>query len=222
MQIPSDWTFESKEVAKHFDNHVRETLPWYDLATNAVGHLTRHYVPKNGLVYDIGASTGNIGKTIAPIIKSRNASLIAIEPSTEMAEQYDGGGELLITNAEKVIYKPFDVAICFLSLMFVEVSYRASLIQTLKKQCKVGGAIIIFDKEIPTEGFLSTILYRLTLAGKIANGISSEQVIAKELSLSGVQRPLDKKTLGKEAKLWFKFGDFSGWVIEKQESLSEL
>ena len=33
MVVPENWTFESKEVADHFDEHVREQLPWYDLAT---------------------------------------------------------------------------------------------------------------------------------------------------------------------------------------------
>ena len=30
MKVPKIWTFENKEVANDFDNHVREQLPWYD------------------------------------------------------------------------------------------------------------------------------------------------------------------------------------------------
>ena len=30
MEIPKNWSFASQEVAKNFDNHVREQLPWYD------------------------------------------------------------------------------------------------------------------------------------------------------------------------------------------------
>ena len=85
MQIPSDWTFKNLEVANGFDAHVRATLPWYDLATGAVAHVARHYLPQNGLIYDIGASTGNIGRALSDVIESRQARLVAIDDSESMA-----------------------------------------------------------------------------------------------------------------------------------------
>ena len=45
MDIPTNWTFETSGVAQGFDRHVREQLPWYDLATNAILHVARHYIP---------------------------------------------------------------------------------------------------------------------------------------------------------------------------------
>ena len=54
---------------------------------------------------------------------------------------------------------------------------------------------------------------RLALAGKIENGANARDVIDKELSLSGVQRPLDPAELG-DAVEFFRFGDFAGWIIE--------
>ena len=63
MQIPSEgsWSFDADGIADAFDDHVREQLPWYDLATDALIHIARHYIPEGGIVYDIGASTGNMG-----------------------------------------------------------------------------------------------------------------------------------------------------------------
>ena len=74
MDIPTNWTFETSGVAQGFDRHVREQLPWYDLATNAILHVARHYIPENGLVYDFGASTGNIGRALAPILKKKKCT----------------------------------------------------------------------------------------------------------------------------------------------------
>ena len=34
--------------------------------------------------------------------------------------------------------------------------------------------------------------------------------------LSGVQRPIVEDQLGGDSYLWFKFGDFAGWIIETQ------
>ena len=99
MDIPTNWTFETSGVAKGFDRHVREQLPWYDLATNAILHVARHYIPENGLVYDFGASTGNIGRALAPVLKKRNAHLIGIEPSQEMIKLYKAPGETICSNA---------------------------------------------------------------------------------------------------------------------------
>jgi hypothetical protein len=39
--IPKEWTFHSDAVADKFDRHVREQLPWFDLAAQAVAHFAR-------------------------------------------------------------------------------------------------------------------------------------------------------------------------------------
>lgn len=49
---------------------------------------------------------------------------------------------------------------------------------------------------------------------KIDNGANPEDVIKKELSLAGYQRPVDASTLPYNAKTFFQFGEFAGWVIE--------
>lgn len=215
MDIPSNWTFETAGVAASFDRHVREQLPWYDLATNAVTHIARHYIPEDGLVYDLGAATGNIGRAIAPVLNDRGARLIGIEPSAEMVKRYEAPGEIICAKAEDVEYEGFDLAVVFLTLMFVEPRKRVLLMNRLRHACRPGGAIIVFDKLEPASGYLSTVFYRLTLAGKRAAGVAPGEIIEKELSLSGVQRPITIEQLGGEAYLWSRFGDFGGWLIEK-------
>ena len=215
MDIPRDWTFETEYCANEFDRHVREQLPWYDLATNAITHIARHYIPMGGKVYDIGCATGNIGRALAPILMDRKASLIGVDPSQEMINKYEGPGDLHCASAENFEYEEFDLAVVFLTLMFVKPSQRRILMNKLKHRCTPGGAIIVFDKVVPEAGYVQTIMSRLTLAGKVSAGVKAKEVIDKELSLGGVQRPICFEQLGGEAFLWFKFGDFSGWLIEK-------
>lgn len=210
MQIPREWTFENTAVASGFDSHVREQLPWYDLVTGAIAHIARHYIPKGGLVYDIGASTGNIGRAIAETLKERKANLIGIEESAEMCALYDAPGELVQINALDYRFQPYDLAICYLVLMFLPVERRKAFIDDLRTCIKPGGALLIVDKCEASSGYEATVFWRLTLAGKVAAGVDAASVIAKELSLSGVQRPLDPAMLGENASLWFRFGDFAG------------
>lgn len=214
MEIPTDWTFRNSGVAAAFDEHVREQLPWYDLATGMVAHVARHYIGENGLVYDLGASTGNIGRALADTLAARDAELRAIEVSEEMAALYDGPGELIIGDVRDVTYEEFDVAVAFLVFMFLPLPDRLPLLRALKDKTKPGGAVIVVDKEEQPGGYLGTILHRLTLAGKLATGTPPADIIAKELSLQGVQRPLAPgfPPGGREV---FRFGEFVGWVIER-------
>lgn len=215
MEIPREWTFENTDVASGFDRHVREQLPWYDLVTGAVAHIARHYIPKGGLVYDIGASNGNIGRSIEETITERKAKLIGIESSAEMCALYKAPGELVQIDALDYRFQPYDLAICYLVLMFLPIGKRQEFIDYLKSLIKPGGALLIVDKCEAATGYEATVFWRLTLAGKIAAGVDAKSVIAKELSLSGVQRPLDPAMLGADAVQWFRFGDFAGWVVTK-------
>lgn len=215
MKIPTEWTFKSSDVAEGFDNHVREQLPWYDLVTDGLRQLARHYIPQNGLVYDIGASTGNMGRALNETLKERNARLVALEESEEMCELYDAPGELVKIDAMDYKFQPFDLGICFLVLMFFPENKRWEFLQELKQQIKPGGALIIVDKCEAHTGYLATALWRISLAGKIAAGVDAESIIEKEISLCGIQRPIDPKLLGDDAIEWFRFGDFAGWIITR-------
>lgn len=220
MQIPHNWTFERADVAADFDQHVREQLPWYDLLTGAVAHVIRHYLPDGGLLYDIGASTGNIGLSVEETVRVRHARVIAIEKSADMAALYRGPGECLIRDAFEYEFEPYDVAVCFLVLMFMPPTRRKTWLQQLACKIKPGGALIVADKTADHRGYLSTVLHRLTLAGKAAAGVDAREIIQKELSLSGVQRPVTSSLIDgitpRPIEL-FRFGEFACWVAERPE-----
>jgi len=208
----NDFKFSGEMIGDKFNSHVKEQLPFYEMVTNAVTMIIRNYLPENGLVYDIGASTGNITANIKDLAISRNAKVESIERSEEMAKTWNGYGVIHTANAAKFVYKDFDVCICFLVLMFLSIEERRNLLLNLKSKLKQGGIIIVVDKLLVDGGYFGTVMRRLTLDWKLKNGATAEQIISKELSLSGVQRPMTKSELiGKE---FFRFGEFVGWVIE--------
>ena len=208
----NDFKFSGEMIGEKFNSHVKEQLPFYEMVTNAVTMIVRNYLPENGLVYDIGASTGNITANIKDLAISRNAKVESIERSEEMAKTWNGYGVIHIANATKFAYEDFDVCICFLVLMFLSIEERKNLLLNLKSKVKQGGIIIVVDKLLVDGGYFGTVMRRLTLDWKLKNGATAEQIISKELSLSGVQRPMTKSELiGKE---FFRFGEFVGWVVE--------
>lgn len=225
LVIPEHWTFDSKNVAKHFSSHVREQLPWYDLATDAVAHIARHYISPGSRVYDIGASRGNICLALADTLKARATMFIAIEKSEEMVKEYGGlvghHGECQFGvhcgDATQFDYMQFDFCTLFLSLMFMPIGQRASLIQELIRKTGPGGAIVIVDKVNTPPGYAGSVLRRLTFDWKLKNGASAEDIVKKELSLAGYQRPINPEIFGCVATEFFRFGEFAGWIIEREE-----
>jgi tRNA (cmo5U34)-methyltransferase len=217
FQVPEEWTFKSEHVAKHFDAHVREQLPWYELATGIVAHVARQYLPERGCVVDVGASTGNIGRALADTIKARHVEFIPIDSAPQMQAVYDGPGELRtidVVDFDFADEQP-DLVVAFLALMFVPIPLRRNLVERIKGSLRPGGAFVVFDKMEPRPGYLGVVTYRLTLAAKHEQGATAEDVIAKELSLAGLQRPMNEGELEGFVEV-FRFGDFTGWVYEKR------
>ena len=140
-----DWTFRG--FSGQFDGHVREQLPWYDMATAAVAMIARHYIPQGGKVYDLGCSTGNIGRVLAPTLHEREAQFVALDGSRDVVVAYRGPGRAIMADVASYPYKPFDVAVAFLTLMDLPSSTRQLLLSTLRSKMRPGGAIIIINKE---------------------------------------------------------------------------
>lgn len=212
MSQGRDWTFHG--FAGEFDGHVREQLPWYELASATMGLIARHYIPKDGNVYDLGASTGNVGRVLAPTLAARSARFTALDESPDMVKAYSAPGRPLRADITRFDYKPFDVCIAFLVFMFLSVPARRKLLTRLRQQLRPGGAIIIFDKAVPLGGYPATVLARLTWASKLDQGVAPASVVQKELALSGIQRPLYPGEIGEDAVEVFRYGDFAGWIIE--------
>ena len=93
--------------------------------------------------------------------------------------------------------------------MFVPYSKREQVMANLKAKMRKGGAIIIVDKVADDGGYLGVCLRRLTLFWKSLSGVAADDIVEKEISLAGVQRPSSR-----EGKLFLKFGEFEGWIIE--------
>lgn len=223
MKSPTfgNWTFKSATVGKEFDAHVREQLPWYELVTSAVSHIATHYIPERATVYDLGCSTGNVARSLHDVIEARKVNFIGIDSSEEMIKRYDAIGTPIRSHIEEYEYAPFDLAICNLSLMFLSPCARSTLIETLRAKRKPGGAILIVERFATTSGYLATVMMRLTLVEKLKAGARPEDILEKELSLSGVQVPLSETEIP-NAHEWFRFGDFAGLIITDETEQAAL
>ena len=140
------WTFEDRKIAEGFDAHVKAQLPWYDLVTQFVVGIVENYLPEGGLLYDIGASTGNITRACGDLINERNARAISVEKSKEMCGKWRGVGDLVNKDVVLVDFSKFDVAVVYLTAMFLTVEKREGLLTKLYAAKKAGAVIILVLK----------------------------------------------------------------------------
>lgn len=215
------WTFETQEIANTFDNHVREQLPWYDMVTESVAYIIKNYLSENDTVVDIGSSTGNMIDKILPIVEERSCYITAIEKSETMFEKlkykYENNSCIELVDADVTMIRlpKAKVYILFLTMMFIPVNQRKNLIERMINSCEDGGVVIIVDKICDQIGYFATVLKRLTMHFKLLQGAKPQDVLVKEMSLAGIQIPIEVSLLGNKAKEFFRMGEFAGWVIEK-------
>tara|TARA_R110000803_G_scaffold32247_5_gene71237 strand:- start:1241 stop:1900 length:660 start_codon:yes stop_codon:yes gene_type:complete len=218
MKIPSSWTFKSKEVAKNFDSHVREQLPWYNLATFICRHYIRAYARTEDTIYDMGCSTGNMELACEDIIATRNLRWMPVDESEEMLKRYKGKCTPTIQKMQTLKFKEgLDGAVCFLSLMFLTKSARESFLQRMFFSLSDDGFILIFDKFLSKEtGYISMVESQLASAIKKDNNLDASEILEKEISLLGAQVPMEYHEISKYSpRLIFKLGQFEGYIITK-------
>ena len=76
------------------------------------------------------------------------------------------------------------------------------------------------DKVQMPPGYVGTAFSRLTLQQKLAVGATPDDILRKELSLAGYQRPLDPRMMPDTARTFFQVGEFVGWIIEQPGALT--
>lgn len=216
FETPARWSFELPTVASHFDAHVREQLPFYELATTAVADLVRFYLQPGGTLLDIGASTGNVSRACFDVLDERNAKAINVEPSQEMVARFRGVGDVVQARIENIDVPQCDVAVSFLTLGFVPPKERRQLIGRILKSIAPGGALVLVERvECDRNATASRLLIS---SAKLRNGSPAQSVVAKEVSIAGVLRPVCCEMLAAFSPwLFFAYGDFHGYVIERPE-----
>ena len=210
-------TFDFTNVADKFENHIKGQPLWYDLfVTNFLPEFLSFFIRNNSTVYDLGAFTGNIEMQLNDIISNRNINFIPIEKNDSMIFNYKGNKDRIVKkDILSIKYKKFSLCTSILTLSFLHPSKRKYLLRELKNKVEIGGAIIILEKFQNKSGIVGTIFNRITWKNKLNNKEPLEDIINKELALSGSRYPLLKKEI-KGFKLIWAYGDFKSYIYIKR------
>ena len=79
------WVF-NKNVAKNFDLHVKQSIPFYDSIQKYISSLSEWFIKDNSNIYDLGCSTGETAKNIFAFNRKRKIkyNYIGLDNSPQM------------------------------------------------------------------------------------------------------------------------------------------
>lgn len=211
-----DWNFTNETIAETFTEHVNSQLRWYGLATELFITYASHFLYPQALVYDFGCSTGNISLALKASNKAKQYRVINVDESLAMGRNFAGEGQFLNADLKTIQLEPYDVGFLFLTLMFLPAPEQEAFLAKAVANLKKGGVLLLLERLEPSGGYNSLILQRAVHISKIKGGFSPADAMTKDLSLVGVQRPLDPNILKDyQHEEIFRYGDFRGFAIRK-------
>lgn len=229
------WTFKSKNIAEHFDDHVAHSVPLYHEIQRMTLELSNYFLRDNDTVIDIGVSTGTTIKNIDRKSPRKNLRYIGIDESQEMldvANQNLKGienVELINSNLNlgfdtvKLTGKTVSLAISLFTLQFINLEHREFLLRSLYHALRPGGALIMVEKVIGATAQFNEIMIDLYQDMKIRNGLNPIDNQKKSKSLRGIMSPISvdhnqlllRKCGFDSIDMIFKWYNFAGFIAIK-------
>ncbi|MGH7428223.1 MAG: methyltransferase domain-containing protein [Candidatus Methylomirabilaceae bacterium] len=77
------WTF-GQGVAGTFDSHIARSVPGYSWGHDLTVAMSKYFAKPNGLMYELGCSTGTLSARLADEHRSLRLSVVGIDVEDEM------------------------------------------------------------------------------------------------------------------------------------------
>ncbi len=189
------WKF-NKLTVPDFDNHVKKSVPFYDISHDLTTQLSSFFLKEKSVCYDLGSSTGTLLDKILRHNFDKKLKLIGIDESKAMiikAKKKFSKIEFKKTKLEKLKLKKNDLTISLYTMQFVQPRYRQLIYDRIFRSLNWGGALILFEKIRGNDARFQDIMNFLYFDFKKINGLSKEEILNKELSLRSVLDPYTLK-----------------------------
>ena len=230
IKIDESWKF-NKSTAINFDEHVKNSVPGYENFQKNIAKISRHFIRKKSVIYDIGCSTGN---TILELIKlnlnipykivgiEKNATMIKIAKLKlnikAQKKVHFIKGDFLKTK----INENADVIIACLLTPFLNHKEKEKFFNNINNILNKNGALILIEKikcsDVDFESIFTDVYYDFKL-----KKFSEEEILKKRKSLITAMDLYSMDELDKEIKkynfkkyeVFFKDLNFVGLIVVK-------
>lgn len=189
----AQWNFSA--AAKNFNEHVKKSVPLYELGHEYISQLASFFLHDSGLVYEIGCSTGALGSTLLRYNPGKKIKYVGIDNVPEMITlarkrlQDDKRAQVVKADALAYPFKPCCLFLAYYTLQFIKPCVRQDLINKIYNILEWGGAAIIYEKVRGADARFQDILTQLYTDYKLTQGFSEAEIVHKTRSLKGVLEP---------------------------------
>jgi tRNA (cmo5U34)-methyltransferase len=189
------WEF-TPEVAGQFDQHVRQSVPFYDAIQDAVAECADWLAPEGSTIADLGASTGTTALAIINRQPGRARRLHLYDESPDMLDQ---AFAKLHTADSDIAYWPQSITqplmhtnasltLALFTLQFLTAQERLNVLYRARRVAAPDGAILIAEKVRATDSRWAEIATEVSWDRKAERGIPAAAIRAKARALRGVLR----------------------------------
>lgn len=191
---PGEWEF-TPEVVAQFDNHVRQSVPFYDVIQDQIATLSDWLAPADSTVVDLGCSTGETFRRLRERHPARHHHLVGYDESGDMlkaaSQKVDGSLELHERDVlQGLCHHEASLTVCAFTLQFLDPMDREAVLVDARERTLHDGAILVAEKVRVRDERWAEIAAELSWDYKAEQGIPSESIRSKARALRGVLRPL--------------------------------
>lgn len=227
------WEFNA-DVAACFDQMLQRSVPGYATMRQAVEDLLASYfspVTNNTLrAVDLGSSRGASIDSLLRALPGISVTGVECAPAMVdvLIEKYGNNQRVQVLEHNLRSGLPadvrtsgfgYDVVSCVLTLMFVPVELRPSLLEQMRAAITHGGILVLVEKTQSTDWGDDRLMTEAYYAMKRRHLYTDDEIEAKRLSLQNVLVPLPADTIeqmlrsaGFRPVPFFRCFNFCGWL----------
>jgi len=189
------WVFD-EQIAKDFEEHVRNHTPFYDEVHRMVVELSKWFISKDGVVCDVGTSTGEAICNMSKSFSELDLTFYAIDPSAAMIRKACArcGHVNHITfvqrPAEEFDFPRCNLVICLYTLQFIPKHKRQGIVDSIYAALVYGGGFILAEKVRVRPSQIDEWFVKHHEEMKRRKGVQEDEIVAKRRSLRGVLEPI--------------------------------
>lgn len=191
------WMHFGGDVPKHFDEHVKKSIPNYERVMEKIGFLSQFFIENESHYLDIGSSTGrsvlevvwnNRGKAIsADVVDASQAMVDEMRKRFKNREKPKVTYNFVCLDVTKFFFiNRYDLIIASLVVQFIKKELRQDLLRNVYNCLNSGGAFLWFEKCSEDSATATDIMKQYVNGYKQKSGLSPESVLNKDDSLRGI------------------------------------
>jgi len=226
------WEFDA-EVSQVFEDMLARSIPQIEVMRRAVTETAVAFRQAGTDIVDLGSSRGDMVEGLLDKFGATN-HFVLIEKSPAMLEILHQKFDSWASHSKVVQVLDLDlrddfppikasVILSVLTLMFVPIECRQSLLSKVYRALLPGGALIVVEKVLGATAEIDELMVRLYYDKKRESGYTQEQIERKRLSLQGVLVPvtaawneeLFKMAGFRQVDCFWRWMNFAGWVAVK-------